>query len=114
MVSVNILTSCVTLFGKNTQLLAGNTALRGADVYVNGFKVGVTPVELALKADRFYVIEFRKTGYRSVTCVINTKIGAGVIVLDVLKGLVPVIVDAVTGDYNELSQEAIDAALEKE
>ncbi|GGD50502.1 PEGA domain-containing protein [Muriicola marianensis] len=105
------ISSCATLFGKKTHALAVSSDPRGAEVYVNGFKMGVTPVELNLKADKSYTIEYRKEGYESVTRVVNTKVGAGWIILDVLGGLIPVIVDAATGNWNKLDQDAVNAAL---
>jgi glycerol-3-phosphate acyltransferase PlsY len=49
-----------------------------------------------------------------VTRVVNTKVGAGWVVLDVLGGLIPVIVDAATGDWKKLDQDAVNAVLEKQ
>lgn len=108
------LSSCATLFGKKTHALAVGSDPSGADVYVNGFKMGTTPVELNLKADKSYTIEYRKEGYQSITRVVNTKVGAGWIVLDVLGGLIPVIVDAATGNWNKLDQDAVNAVLEEQ
>ncbi len=70
-------TSCATLFGKNLHPLAVSSDPRGATVFVNGFNMGQTPIELNLKADKSYTIEYRKEGYQSVTRVVNTKVGAG-------------------------------------
>ena len=82
-------------------------------MYVNGFRMGETPLELALKPDKSYSIEFRKEGYQSVTRVVNTKVGAGWVILDVLGGLIPVVIDAATGNWNHLDQDAVNAALIK-
>ena len=102
---------CATLFEPKLHPLAVSSNPSSAEVYVNGFKMGSTPVELNLKADKSYMIEFRKEGYESVTRVVNTKVGAGWIVLDVLGGLIPVIIDAATGAWNKLDQDAVNAAL---
>ena len=106
-----VFSGCATLFAPSTHPLAVSSQPAGADVYVNGFKMGTTPVELNLKADKAYTIEFRKEGYETVTRVVNTKIGAGWVILDVLGGLVPVIVDAATGAWYKLDQDAVNAAL---
>jgi hypothetical protein len=106
-----LLTGCATLFAPKTNPLAVSSEPHGAEVYVNGFKMGTTPVELSLKPDKSYTIEFRKEGYESVTRVVNTKVGAGWIVLDVLGGFIPVIIDAATGAWNKLDQDAVNAAL---
>jgi hypothetical protein len=109
-----IFVSCATLFGPQTHPLAVASDPHGADVYVNGFKMGTTPVELSLKADKSYTIEFRKEGYQTVTRVVNSKVGAGWVILDVLGGLIPVIVDAATGAWYKLDQDAVNAALVKQ
>lgn len=106
-------TSCATLFAPNTRPLAVSSDPGGADVYVNGFKMGTTPIELQLTPDKAYNIEFRKEGYETVTRVVNTKVAGGWIVLDILGGLIPVVVDAATGDWNKLDQDAVNAALVK-
>ena len=104
-------TGCATLFAPKTHPLAISSEPRGAEVYVNGFKMGTTPVELSLKADKSYTIEYRKEGYESVSRIVNTKVGAGWIVLDVLGGFIPVIIDAATGAWKELDQDVVNAAL---
>ncbi|WP_424989314.1 PEGA domain-containing protein [Flagellimonas sp.] len=106
--------SCATLFGKKSHALAVGSDPAGAEVYVNGFKMGNTPLELNLKADKSYTIEYRKEGYQSVTRIVNTKVGAGWIVLDVLGGLIPIIVDAATGNWNKLDQDTVNAVLEEQ
>lgn len=105
------LSNCATLFGKKTHELAVSSNPSGAEVFVNGFKMGITPVELNLKADKSYTIEYRLNGYENVTRVVNTKIGAGWIILDVLGGVIPVVIDAATGNWNELDQDSVNAAL---
>ena len=105
------LTGCATLLGPTTHPLAITSEPHGAEVYVNGFKMGNTPVELSLKADKSYTIEFRKPGYETVTRIVNTKVGAGWVILDVICGLVPVIIDAATGSWNAFDQDVVNAAL---
>ena len=108
------LSGCATLFARKTNSLNVISSPAGADVYVNGFKMGTTPVELALKPDKTYTIEYRKEGYENVVRVVNTKVGAGWIILDVLGGLIRIIVDVATGDWKKLDQKSVNAALEKQ
>jgi len=105
---------CATLFAPATHPLALSTDPPEAEVYVNGFMRGVTPLELNLKADKSYTIEFRKEGYDPVIRIVNTRIGAGWVILDVIGGLVPVVVDAATGAWNELDQDTVNAVLRKQ
>jgi hypothetical protein len=113
-VSLAILQGCATLLGPKLHPLSASSDPVGADVYVNGFNMGLTPIQLNLSADKSYVIEFKKVGYHSVTRVVNTRVGAGWVVLDVVAGLVPVIIDAATGAWNKLDQQAVNAVLEKQ
>ena len=102
---------CATLFAPITCPLSLNSQPNETDVYVNGYKMGRTPLELELKADKSYTIEFRKKGYETVIRVINTKIGAGYLVLDILGGIFPLLIDASTGAWNKLDQDAVNAVL---
>ncbi|MEM8585049.1 MAG: PEGA domain-containing protein [Bacteroidota bacterium] len=106
--------SCATLFGPQTHPLDLTTQPAGADVYVNGVNLGATPLQLNLKADQSYNIEFRKDGYKTITRTVNSRVGGGWIVLDILGGLIPIIVDAATGNWNVLDQKNIDATLSAE
>lgn len=105
---------CATLFGPKKQNVYTSSNPAGADVYVNGVRMGVTPYTLNLKPDQQYTIEFKKEGYKTIGRTINTKVGAGWVILDVLGGLIPVVVDAATGSWKKLDQDAVDAQLEKE
>jgi hypothetical protein len=106
--------SCATVF-KGTNKRVGFTSNPSqADVYINGKYYGKTPVELKLSVKEEYSIEFRKDGYASRVYQISNRVGAGWVVLDVLMGLIPVIVDAVTGAWYHLDQSAVNAVLEKQ
>ncbi len=108
------LTGCATIVkGKNSNLVLTSEP-KGADVYVNGFHKGKTPVTLKLESENSYTIEFRKEGYETQSVFISNKIGVGYVVLDVLLGLVPVIIDAATGSWYELDQENINIILEQQ
>lgn len=108
---VFLFTGCATLLAPDTHPLSINSEPHGAEVYVNGNRMGITPLELDLKADKSYNIEFRKEGFEPITKVVNTKVGGGWVILDVLTGFVPVIIDAATGSWNVLDQKAVNAAL---
>ena len=53
-------TSCATMFGAKDHPLALSSQPDGAEVYVNGFKMGVTPVELNLKLINLILLNFAK------------------------------------------------------
>ena len=102
---------CATLFGPDNHHLPISSEPSGAEIYVNGFRVGSTPMILNLKPDKSYNIEFKKEGFASTTTFLNTKIDAKWVVLDILGGIIPVVVDATSGAWNKFDQEAINVIL---
>jgi hypothetical protein len=110
-ISFLFLSGCATLFkGTAEKVNMGSSPVR-ADVYVNGQFMGRTPLQLNLAVKKSYAIEFRAEGYQPRVYHINNRVGAGWVILDVLLGLVPVIVDASTGAWYYLDQKNIDAVL---
>ena len=108
------LSSCATLFKGTKQEVSFRSDPQRAEVYVNGIRMGETPLTLKLVTKKTYAIEFKIEGYKSKSVQINNKIGAGWIILDILAGLVPVVIDAATGAWYSLDQSNIDAVLEKQ
>ena len=108
------LSSCATLFKGTSEEVRFGSEPQKAEVWVNGAKMGETPFSLKLESKKTYQIEFRKEGYKPVTRNITNHVGAGWIILDVLAGLVPIIVDAATGAWYSLDQKNVDAVLEKQ
>jgi len=109
-----LLNGCATIFHGSTDKVNFSSDPTGAQVYVNGQLMGTTPLELKLESKHTYTIEFRKEGYVNKTVLLTNSVGAGYIVLDVLFGLVPVIVDAATGSWYSLDQEHVNGVLEQQ
>ncbi len=105
---------CATIFKGNHDMVDFSSDPAGAEVYVNGAPRGTTPINLKLESKRTYTIEFKKDGFETRTYTITNHVGAGWVILDVLAGLVGVIVDASTGAWYELDQDAVNAILEKQ
>lgn len=89
----------------------------GASVYVDGAKIGITKVcyenyedgknvrfglSQELVCSKSHLVEFRKEGYYSKQAFLNPQVGGDWIILDILCGLLPVLVDASTGAWNSL------------
>lgn len=113
LILILIVSSCATLFASKSQTLSFNSDPDKAIVYVNGERKGTTPLQLSLNPSKYYTIEFRKEGHKSITKTLTTKVGITWIILDVLGGFVPIIVDAATGNWKEFDQEVINSNLEK-
>jgi len=109
-----IFSSCATIFKGSTDEVNISSDPSGAKIYINGQYMGETPMPIELKSNKSYTIEFRKNGYENKTVLVNNEIGAGWIVLDVIFGIVPVIIDAATGNWHYLTPENVTAALEEQ
>lgn len=108
-----LLWGCATLFNDKDPPVSFVSNPSAAKLYVNGNYVGDTPFAIELKTNKEYTIEFRKEGYETKTYFLNNQIGVGWIILDVVGGLVPIVVDAVTGAWYEFNEENINVLLEK-
>jgi hypothetical protein len=109
-----ILASCATIFNGDTDDVNFTSDPNSAKVYINGHYLGTTPLDLPLPTGASYMIEFKKPGYETKTAFINNSVGAGWIVLDLFGGLIPIIVDAATGNWYGLDQDHVNAVLEKQ
>ena len=112
--SIFIFNGCATIFHGSTDKVDFSSDPSGAKVYVNGQLMGTAPFELKLESKHSYTIEFRKEGYDNRTVILTNSVGGGCIVLDVLFGFLPIIVDAATGNWYSFDQEHVNAALEKQ
>jgi len=108
------LTSCATLFKGTSEEVNFKTSHDPAEIWINGQNMGQTPMSIKLESKKTYTIEFKKEDYKTVTKTITNHVGAGWIILDVLGGLIPVIVDAATGAWYSFDQKNVNAILEKQ
>lgn len=95
---------CATIFTGSNETVSLSSEPSGAKVLVNGNDEGKTPLALKLKKGKEYSIEFVKDGFESKSFRLTYSIGAGWIILDILCGIVGVVVDAVTGNWNSFDQ----------
>lgn len=107
------LTGCGVLLngGKATTQLSSTPA--GAEVFVDGNRVGVAPLMYELKKNVDHKITFKLAGHREETCEISKAINPGIVVLDVLGGLAPVVIDAATGSWYKLDKNFCQVTLQK-
>ena len=109
-----VFNSCALIFSGTKQGVQFDSSPPSADVYIDGARAGTTPCKIELKKNKEYSIEFRKESYQSRTYRISNSVGAGWVVLDILAGLVPIVIDATTGAWYSLDQESINTILEKQ
>ena len=90
---VLLLSGCATLFSGNTATISV-TALPGAPVTVDGAPAGKSPTTIVVSNHSDHTIV---VGDQS--CRVSANVGGGWVILDILAGLVPIVIDAVTGDW---------------
>jgi len=112
--SLSLILGCAAVFKGTSNNVDFSSEPEGAKVYVNGALMGSTPVNLKLESKRTYYIEFKKEGYQSKHFTLTNHVGVGWVILDVIFGIVPVVVDAATGSWYVLDQDYVNAALEEE
>jgi len=102
-ISCFLLSDCAALFHGSSENVNFGSNPVGAEVLVDGRMMGHTPINYKLESKRSYVIEFRFEG-KTQTINLGNHVGAGWIILDILGGLLPIIVDAATGAWFSFDQ----------
>ena len=113
-VFVFMLSNCATIFKGEYRNVRINSDPDGAKVYINGDYFGETPLKLELRPNQSYTVEFRREGYKTEVRQIQNRIGWGWVVLDVITGVVPVLIDALTGAWYDFDQKYVNAILERQ
>lgn len=109
---------CGLVFGGTSETIsiASSPSEARVEVTQSGGATGyqrTTPTDIELERKHDYIVTFTKEGYESRTAEIDHGVRAGIVVLDILFGVVPVIVDAATGAWHGLSPDHIDVTLER-
>ncbi|MBI5021245.1 MAG: PEGA domain-containing protein [Ignavibacteriales bacterium] len=113
-VTVMLFSGCATIFKGSTEKVDISSEPGGAKIYVNGNLMGKTPLQIKLQSAKTYYFEFAKEGYEKRTVIVTNSVGAGWIVLDVIFGLFPVVIDAATGCWYSLDDNNVRAVLEQQ
>jgi hypothetical protein len=109
------ITGCgVILLGGTTEPVTVLAEPGGATVTtIPATSTFTTPATIELERKNNYVLRFDLLGYETGELAVNKKVRVGVVVLDVLFGVVPVLVDAVTGGLYELLPKTATVSLVK-
>ncbi|MFQ5680613.1 MAG: PEGA domain-containing protein [Candidatus Omnitrophota bacterium] len=105
---------CATIFKQKSRTVNFDSEPQGATVYINGNRMGKTPMPLNLSNKKSVTVTFKKEGYEDKTYIINTKTGTGWVILDIFGGFIPVIIDAVTENWYNLDTDAVKVMLDVE
>jgi len=106
--------ACGLVFGGTRQMIRVESTPNGASVVTDpSTTTYATPASFSLQRNRSYAMTVSAPGYTSRTIEIQRSIRAGIVVLDIVFGLVPVVVDAATGAWYKLSPEHNTVVLER-
>jgi hypothetical protein len=99
-------TGCATVFNEDVRMVSVASNPAGGIVYVDGHKRGTTPIMVPVSNYQDHRIVVQAPGGQPQTCELRTSVGALWIVLDVVTGVWPLVVDWVTGQWAGLDQTA--------
>lgn len=85
----------------------------GAEVLIDNVRRGTTPLSLDLGNHSGHTIVFRMEGHEDAVCELRASVGTGWVILDILGGLIPVIIDAATGAWKSLTAQTCNVSLIK-
>ena len=106
-----VLSGCALIFKGDSAKVTFNSNPQGATVLLEGNNIGLTPTEAVLKTNKSYTITFQLAGRQDRTYILNNRVGALWIVLDVLAGVFPIIIDAATGAWYEFDNTNVNVTL---
>lgn len=98
---------CATILNEDTRLVTVQSNPPGAQIVVDGVPAGVTPATIPVSnSDDHHIVISGPGGAQG--CFLESRVGAGWVVLDIilLPLLVPIVVDAITGEWASLGQTA--------
>lgn len=107
-------TGCGAIFTGTEDKVRIQSNPQGATVKVDGANRGKTPTQLNLSSKENHVIRIEKDGYASTTRQVSKSLGAAWLVLDIVGGFIPVIVDAATGGWYKLNRDVINVNLSEQ
>ena len=108
---VVLLTSCATVFSGNSDDVTITSDPVGALVAIDGVPRGRTPLTVDLEKGNSYSVSVSKDGYEAGYATLTNRVGAGWVILDIFVGLVPIVIDAVTGAWGGLSPDTVHLVL---
>jgi hypothetical protein len=109
---VVMLSSCAAIFGSKQKNFDLRSNPPGAEVFLDGARLGTTPFKVKLGNQQQHTFVFRKEGYKEVSCTLPKGTGGGWVVADILLGLVPVIIDAATNSWSQTKGDSCAGSLE--
>lgn len=103
-----LLSGCAAILSGTKQRVSFTSDPPGAQVVANGQTICTTPCSAELKKKNDYTIEIRKSGYAPGRAQLESSVGGGWIVADILfGGLIGIAVDGLTGAWNSFDNDSV-------
>lgn len=102
--------SCGALFKGSTQTISVKSFPQGSTIEVDG-QTFVSPALIELPRNQNYIVTIGKEGYETQQIRINRTVSGGIVILDILGGVLPVVVDAIMGTWYNLTPKEINVNL---
>jgi hypothetical protein len=95
---------CATLLVPSTAHIPVTSNPPGATVLLDGQQLGQTPMVVQAANKNTHIITLQMDGYQEGVCQLTTGIGAGYVIVDVLLGVIPAIIDLATNSWTDIDQ----------
>jgi PEGA domain len=119
-----LFSGCATIFNPAKQKVTIGANVPGAKVYIDGVFRGETPLTVKVPKKKDLVLEVRKEGYKSKPITVDTSVGIGWVLFDIvflvpgilnllllIPGVIALAVDGATGNWRSLDNDKIDVTL---
>jgi hypothetical protein len=108
-----LFTNCATILSDSHQRIILESSPPDANVYINGEYYGRTPLMAVLSKSFSYSVIFTKYGYYNSNLHINRNIDATWLILDIVGGIIPIAIDAVTENWYTLDPTLLQSELQR-
>jgi hypothetical protein len=103
---------CAAILGTSQKNFDLQSAPSGADVYLDGNRIGTTPARVKLDNHKTHTFVYKRNGFKDGSCTLAKGTGAGWVIFDVISGLVPIIIDAATNSWTQTQGSSCTGSLE--
>jgi hypothetical protein len=103
---------CAAIMGSSEKTFDLQSAPSGADVYLDGNRIGTTPARVKLDNHKTHTFVYKRNGFKDGSCTLAKGTGAGWVIFDVISGLVPIIIDAATNSWTQTQGSSCTGSLE--
>jgi len=100
-----VLSGCATVLHSRTTDVWVETHPGGVPVLVDGVVVGQSPLYVEVPNQGTHTISLGLAGQRRAGCTFDSSVRIGWIVLDIVTGVWPLLVDALTGRWTTLDED---------